>query len=116
MVLLVLKATDYRIDMAQIVSITAMKRFLTNLQPENIFVCFTHCDESTPDAEFIKEKIASIKQYGKIEVPEENVILFDNSKESLEDFVADIVPGDVHIVDDIEEALEQFDEGLPYIT
>ena len=116
MALLIVKATDYRIDIAQITCMQAMKKFLDNLKPANTFICFTHCDESCPTKEFIDEKLASYKKYGKLEIPEENIILFDRTQESLQDFVASMVPGEIKIVDNIDEALVEFDEGLPSIA
>ena len=114
--LIVIKATDYRMELAQLAAIKAAKKFLEDLKPENIYLCFTHCDKNPPDETFIKAKIASYKKYGQIEIPEKNVITFDNTKESLEDFVANIVPGDMHIVDDIDEALEEYEYEMPVIV
>lgn len=109
MVVLVLKSTDYRLDLPQIACMQAMQKFLLDVKPKNTFVCFTHCDESMPDKKFIKEKIESLKKFGGIEVLQENVILFKNSKESLEEFIENMVPGNIKISDEIDEVLEDFD-------
>jgi hypothetical protein len=69
MALLVLKSTDYRIDSAQILCLRAMKIFLDNLKPKNTFIVFTHCDENKPDEKFLIAKLASMKKYGKLEIP-----------------------------------------------
>lgn len=54
MAFLVLKSTDYRIDLPQILCIKAMKNFLDNLKPKNTFIVFTHCDQAEPDEKFLK--------------------------------------------------------------
>jgi hypothetical protein len=114
-----LKATDYRIDMGQMLSLRAMKTFLENLKPKNAYICFTHCDmmnnegEEVIDEVFIKSKLASFKKYGKIDIPFENVVLFDKTIESLEEFVGEIERGNVKIAEDIEDLVENFEEDLP---
>ena len=113
MALLVIKATDYRLDLPQIACMQAMNKFLENLKPMNTFLCFTHCDKHTIDDEFIKEKVNSLKKFGKIEIPEENVILFRKNMKSLESFVANMVRGNIKLVQNLDEALEQFDNDLP---
>jgi hypothetical protein len=56
-VLIVLKSTDYRLSLAEIASMQAMNKFLENLKPQNIYLAFTHCDESKPDKKLIDGKI-----------------------------------------------------------
>ena len=90
----------------------AMKKFLDNLKPQNTFICFTHCDEKKVDQKFIKEKIASLKRYGDLEIPEDNIILFDKTQKSLEEFVANMVPGNIRISKKIDEALDNFDDDM----
>jgi hypothetical protein len=68
-----------------------------------------------PKSTLITGKLASFKKYGKIEIPEENVILFANSKESLESFVARFVTGDMKITNDIDKALKQVASELPVV-
>jgi len=34
-----------------------MNKFLDNLQPENTYLCFTHCDETKVTKTLAKEKI-----------------------------------------------------------
>jgi hypothetical protein len=70
-----------------------MKKFLENLKPANTYICFTHCDQGQPTEKFKKEKIKSLKTYGELEIPEANVIFFDNTKESLKGFVERMAPG-----------------------
>jgi hypothetical protein len=40
-----------------------------------------------PDEEFIEGKLSCYVEYGQIEIPRENVILFNNTKESLASLV-----------------------------
>jgi len=53
---------------------------------------------------------------GDIQVSLENVIFFDKNKNSLQDFIDKMVPGNITVVDDIDEALEEFDEDLPELA
>jgi GTPase involved in cell partitioning and DNA repair len=72
-----------------------MKKFLDNLKPKNTFIVFTHCDKNSEqkDEEFIKKKLASLKKFVDLDIPFENVVLFDKTKECLEEFVEKMVPG-----------------------
>ena len=91
MAIMILKATDYRMTMEQIISAKAMCKFLENLKPKSTFLCFTFCDKEMPKEKFVKEKLATIKKYCDLEVPAENVIFFKNTKQSLEDFITNFV-------------------------
>ena len=95
-----------------------MKKFIDHLEPENIFIVFTHCDneKSKVDDDFIDKKLAALKKYTKLEIPKGNVIKFDKTMESLEAFVEEFVRGDAHIADEIEERIEEFDDDLPIIA
>jgi hypothetical protein len=50
-----------------------------NYAPEHVFMVLTHVDLDRPSEEFICGKIASFKNTGGIQIPRENVILFDNT-------------------------------------
>jgi len=65
----------------------------------NTFIFFTHCDDAKakPDNKFIRSKLASLKKHMDLEIPEENVVLFDHTKKSLEDFVANMVRGSISV-------------------
>lgn len=97
-----------------------MQKFLENLEPLNTFIVFTHCDrvdeETTLDEKYIKDKLKSIKKYTKLEIPFENVILFDKTMDSLEDFVENMVEGEINVAEDIEDLVDTFDEDLPEIV
>lgn len=114
MVLLVLKATDYRMDLSQICSCQAMKKFIDGLNPQNIFIMYTHCDSAKVElnTEFVNKKIKALKTYAKLSIPEENVVKFNKTKQSLEHFVENFIKGEAHIIENIEEGLEEFDDGL----
>jgi len=57
MAVIVIKSTDYRMDIAQVLAIKAIGKFLVNLKASNIFLCFTHCDKDKPEQEFIQNKL-----------------------------------------------------------
>lgn len=110
MVLLVLKVTDYRMSIEQICSAYAIIKFLEHLEPENTFIVFTHCEEDNaaikPDSKYIKDKLASFKKYTKLNIPIDNVVLFDKTSLSLEEFIDNMVEGNMNIAHDIEELAE----------
>ena len=110
MALMVIKSTDFRMDVNQIVVAKVMKKFLENLAPKSTFLCVTHCDESPPKDKLIKDKLASIKKYCGVEILPENVVLFKKTADSLREFVDAFVPGEIHIVEEEEEEIEEFRE------
>lgn len=91
-----------------------MKKFIDGLNPENIFIMYTHCDSSEAKltTEFVNKKLKALKTYAKLSIPKENVVKFNKTKESLEGFVENFIRGEAHIIDNIEEGLEEFDDGL----
>lgn len=117
MVLMVLKATDYRFSFADIASAQAMQTFLEGLKPLNTFLCFTHCDvmKETIDDKFFTQKMKSITKYTKLKINEDNRIKFDLTKESLEDFVANFVKGQIYIAENMEDRIEELYEELPKV-
>jgi hypothetical protein len=76
--------------MEEICTAMACKVFLENLEPENTFVVFTHCDhpEAKKRVKFTTKKVESLRKASGINIPKGNVILFDKTKESLEELVA----------------------------
>ena len=85
--LIVTKSTDYRLSLNEIIALRAIKTFLSDLKPEGFYCWISHCDVSKPDEDFIKGKLDSYNQFAKIAIPRQNVILFNNSAASLNDFV-----------------------------
>jgi len=82
---------------------------LEGLKPINTYLVLTHCDKSMPDSKFIARKVKSFEEYGEIIIPQENVVLFDFSMESLEEFVENIVPGNINLKESADEILENID-------
>lgn len=87
MALLVCKVTDKRLSAEQLMATKVMSTFLEKLQPENAFLVITHCDLEKPDDALLKKKLESINKHLSSEIPESNIILFDKTPDSLEDFV-----------------------------
>jgi hypothetical protein len=85
--LIVTKSTDYRLSFQEIIALKAIKTFLSDMKPDGFYCWISHCDVSKPDEAFIKGKIDSYNQFAKIAIPRQNVILFNNSAASLNDFV-----------------------------
>lgn len=113
MVMLVLKFSDYRLDVSEVATMQAMKKFLEKATPTNTYLCFTHCDKKMPKEGFVMEKLKALKKYGDVLIPLDHVIYFDKTKKSLEDFVANMVRSDIRVREDLVEAMEEFEKELP---
>ena len=61
----------------------------------------THVDLAVPTDEYIVGKLASFKNAGGVNIPRDNVILFNNTSKSLEPLIAKIKPGNMRFHHDI---------------
>ena len=67
MALLVLKASDKRLSIEQLISIKVLCQFLESLKPENVFMVFTHCDSpDKPKADWFAKKLESINKQSQV--------------------------------------------------
>jgi hypothetical protein len=60
--------------------------FLENFSPDRVFLVITHCDVH-PDAvteEHVAGKLESLKTFAGLDIPRDNVILSDNTIESIQ--------------------------------
>ena len=73
----------------------AIKEFFDNFSPQHIFLVITHADLSVPDDKTLNDKIASLSKWGGFEIKRENVILFDNTSESLQPLSNKITRGNM---------------------
>jgi len=64
---------------------------------------FTHCDDvaAKPDDKFIRNKLKALEKYTKLVIPNKNVVLFNKTSSSLEEFVNNMVEGNMNIASDI---------------
>ena len=46
--LIVVKSTDYRMDIQQTISIKMVGKFFANFEAKKVFIIFTHCDIEKP--------------------------------------------------------------------
>jgi hypothetical protein len=85
MVLFLIKENEYRMSIEQMMVSQAIIKFMEKLEPENIFLVFTHCDKLQKELtdDYINKKLASLLKYTKLIIPRENVILFKNEASSL---------------------------------
>jgi hypothetical protein len=58
-------------------------------------------------------KLNSFKNFGALTIPPENVIKFNNSKESLEQFVSKLKKSDRHFHQNLEEKANEILKELP---
>ena len=74
----------------------------------------THCDHEMPTPDYIGKKLASIRDYSGLGIPQDNVILFDKTKESLEPLISKMKPGStVHLVENLEQVAAEILDELP---
>lgn len=67
--ILVLKSTDYRITIQQVISLKAISKLLENFKPKKIFAVFSHCDISNPSQNEIEGKLSQLKKYTGVDIP-----------------------------------------------
>jgi hypothetical protein len=83
--LLVIKSTDYRESIQDIIAAKALMNFLVNFSPDRVFLVITHCD-IYPDAvteEYVAGKLESLKTFSGLDIPRDNVILLENTIETI---------------------------------
>ena len=86
--LVVLKITDYRTSIQEMYAIKTIARMIDKSDSGDTFMILTHCDKLPPSDELISGKLASFKKYGPLDIPREKVINFDNTPESLCQFIS----------------------------
>ena len=84
-------------------ALNAIKNFFENFEPSQVFCIVTHVDMGMPDPEVIEAKRKSFEKYGKFEVKKENMILFDNTAESLQPLVDKLTPGNMNFAADLDK-------------
>jgi len=57
---------------------------------------------------FIDDKLESLKKYTTLSIERQNVVLFNKTSDSLEEFVEKILKGNAHVVENINDKLEEF--------
>jgi GTP-binding protein EngB required for normal cell division len=100
--LVVIQSTDYRITVQETIAIKAITKFFSNFSPKNVFLVITHCDQLNPSDSFIADKLAAFKKYGPLDIPAENVVLFDKTPQSLLPFLERLPKGNMKFVQDID--------------
>jgi hypothetical protein len=101
--LIVLKKYDYRDTIQELYAIRTITKMIANSKAEDTFIVVTHCDKEKPSEEFITGKLNSFKEYGPLAIPPENVIKFDNTTESLSEFISKLKPSNMHFHENLEE-------------
>ena len=101
--LIVIKKYDYRDSVQELYAIKTITTMIANSKPEDTFIVVTHCDKEKPSEQFITGKLDSFKEFGALAIPPENVIKFDNTTESLSEFVSKLKPSNMHFHENLEE-------------
>ena len=79
-----------------------------------MFLVLTHCDFEMPTSDFIEKKLASIREYSGLGIPQSNVILFSNTKESLDPLIPKLKPGStMNFVENLEQMAAEIYDDLP---
>ena len=59
--MLVVKSSDYRMDIQQTISIKMIGKYFENFDAKKVFLVYTHCDMQKPTDKEIVDKIAAYK-------------------------------------------------------
>jgi hypothetical protein len=109
-----MKAMDYRASIQEVIAGKAIKKFFANVDESRVFLVLTHCDFEMPSPDFIGRKLASIREYSGLGIPQSNVILFSKTKESLEPLIPKLKPGsNMHFVENLEQMAAEIYDDLP---
>ena len=111
--LVVLKITDYRMSIQEMYAIKTITRMIDNSNSGDTFMILTHCDKLQPSDELISGKLASFKKSGPLDIPREKVINFDNTTESLRQFISKLKKSDMHFHENLEEKVKEIKKELP---
>ena len=113
--LFVIKAQDYRMDLQQTIAIKVISKFFKNFDSRHVFLIITHADVETPTDDFIAGKLAAYKQYGQVEIPRENVIVYSNNPEQLKELIPKISHGNMQFLEpeQLMKAADQVFKELP---
>ena len=111
--LVVLKITDYRTSIQEMYAIKTISKMIDNSKSDDTFMILTHCDIQDPSEELIKGKLASFAKYGPLAIQRENVIKFDNTTESLKQFISKLKPSSMHFHENLVEKATEIMKELP---
>jgi hypothetical protein len=116
MVLLVLKATDDRVTLAEVM-VMNMFKLLKEISPRNIVVVFTRCDqEDNVPGDFIQQRLAMLSTYARstgLTLDPNNVVKFNKTKESLRSLSQLLRAGNIGFKDNLVKQAHELTEGLP---
>jgi hypothetical protein len=62
--IIVTKATDLRLSVQEIITMKAIKKFILDVDPDEIYTVFTHCDLQPITEEQIKGKLEGFSKFG----------------------------------------------------
>lgn len=70
-----------------------------NFYSRHVFLIITHADIDYPSDDFITRKLKAFKQYGQVEIPKENVIIYSNNPDQLKELVRKIYHGNMQFLE-----------------
>ena len=86
---------------------------IANSKAEDTFVVITHCDKEKPSEQFISGKLNSFAKYGSLVIPPNNVIKFNNTTESLREFISKLKTSNMHFHENLKEKADEIGKELP---
>ncbi|TNV80984.1 hypothetical protein FGO68_gene2489 [Halteria grandinella] len=102
--LMVFKASDTRITIQEIMALKAMKAFFDNFSSRKVMCVITHCDKVPVTEPWIAEKLQMFKKYSGIQLSRDQVVLFNNTRDSLKPLVKNLAPsGDMHVKTNLQQ-------------
>ena len=113
--LLVLKATDDRVTLGEVM-VMNMFRLVKRVDPQNIVVIYTRCDQEDVDDEFIKERLANLSKFAVkagVVLNPQNLVKFNKTKESLRGLKKFLKHTGMEFEEDLGNKMSEVTAGLP---
>ena len=111
--IIVVKATDYRVTIQEVLALKCMREFLTGFSAQRVFCVITHCDKHKPDEEQMKSKIEFFKKYGGVDCPMDHIIQFNGTWESLVPLITKIQGAQMTFASDIGQRAINLTKEIP---
>ncbi|TNV82706.1 hypothetical protein FGO68_gene15377 [Halteria grandinella] len=112
--LMVLKASDTRTTIQEIMALKSMKNFFDNFSSKKVMCVVTHCDQVPVTDQWIAEKLKMLHKYTGVLLEKGQVIRFNNTSDSLKPLLSGFIPKeDIFIKQNLEQEALRVMRELP---
>ena len=117
-VLLVLKATDDRISLGEVVMMNTF-RLIKGINAANVIIVLTRCDQELDiDDAFIEERLGKLSSFAKkcqLDLDPSQVVRFDKTTSSLEPIKSLLTRGSMQFEENLVEKAQEIIQDLPEV-